>query len=256
MIENPRHFNENYKMIEESKREEWYQYFGKHGNAIKKTAKLTKLVFEGIPNHFRGMSLVTCRIDGNCRQIMDGVFGCLCLHVNQKEGLLQIIVKETQEREIMGYRRYRESSFHWNFMSNFPQDLRRSFPDHEFYQSEQGINSLREVLTAFSWHNTTIGYCQSMNIVASVLLLFLPEEHCFFLMCALCEMLVPDYYAKQMIGSIVDQRIFEGAFFHSLDARDTSLNLHLQDSTHLIFHETNEIMQNCCRNICLPSQII
>jgi hypothetical protein len=43
-----------------------------------------------------------------------------------------------------------------------------------------------------------------------MLLLFLPEEQAFYMLCAIVEQLIPDYYVKAMIGSIVDQRIFEG----------------------------------------------
>ena len=61
------------------------------------------------------------------------------------------------------------------------------------------------------------------NIVCALLLLFLPEEQAFFLLCVICEQLIPGtvstlddhkgYWAKAMIGSIVDQRIFEGIKF-------------------------------------------
>ncbi len=93
---------------------------------------------------------------------------------------------------------------------NIVQDLHRTSPEHEYFQTPEGLQALQNVLTAYSWHNSIIGYCQSMNMIASMLLLLLPEEHAFFVLCAICELLVPEYYSKQMIGAIVDQRLFEG----------------------------------------------
>lgn len=50
-----------------------------------------------------------------------------------------------------------------NRVSCFPcQDLHRSLPGHPFYQSEQGRCALRNVLSAYSWRNPDLGYCQSM----------------------------------------------------------------------------------------------
>jgi hypothetical protein len=42
------------------------------------------------------------------------------------------------------------------------KDLRRAFPKHPFFQKESNINILRNVLTAYSWRNPSIGYAQSM----------------------------------------------------------------------------------------------
>jgi hypothetical protein len=47
-------------------------------------------------------------------------------------------------------------------MEQIQTDLRRSFPDHQFYQKQQGIDCLRRVLTAYSWRNPNIGYTQGM----------------------------------------------------------------------------------------------
>jgi len=48
-----------------------------------------------------------------------------------------------------------------------------------------------------------------MNIVASVLLIFMTEEQVFWLLTVLCDRLLPGYYSVNMVGVIIDNQVFE-----------------------------------------------
>lgn len=104
------------------------------------------------------------------------------------------------------------------------KDLNRSLPEYPGFQSEEGIGRLRRVLTAYSWTNIEVGYCQAMNIVVAALLMYdlfsscleyidqrryMSESQAFFLLSVLCDRLLPGYYSTTMYGTLLDQRVFE-----------------------------------------------
>ncbi|XP_061078314.1 TBC1 domain family member 2B isoform X2 [Conger conger] len=91
-------------------------------------------------------------------------------------------------------------------------DLLRTLPNNKHYCSpeSQGIHKLRNVLVAFSWRNPDIGYCQGLNRLAAIALLYLEEVDAFWCLVAIVEVFMPrDYYTKTLLGSQVDQRVFK-----------------------------------------------
>lgn len=66
-------------------------------------------------------------------------------------------------------------------------DISRTYPEHPFFRGEEGLTKLRTVLLAYAGHNREVGYCQSMNYVAGILLLVLDRdpEDSFWVLAAL-----------------------------------------------------------------------
>lgn len=46
-----------------------------------------------------------------------------------------------------------------------------------------------------------------MNFLAGFLLLWLPEEQAFWLLCFIVEDVLPDHFGRNMLGSLVDQKV-------------------------------------------------
>jgi hypothetical protein len=55
-------------------------------------------------------------------------------------------------------------------------DLKRTFPEEDFFQKEENLEKLKNVLTCYSIRNASIGYCQGFNFIAGRLLQVLHDE--------------------------------------------------------------------------------
>ncbi|XP_028307218.1 TBC1 domain family member 2B isoform X2 [Gouania willdenowi] len=118
-------------------------------------------------------------------------------------------------------------------------DLLRTLPNNKHYASPSaaGIQKLRNVLIAFSWRNPDIGYCQGLNRLAAIALLYLDQEDAFWSLVAIVEVFMPrDYYTKTLLGSQVDQRVFKDLMSEKLPRLHAHFELHKVDFSLITFN--------------------
>ncbi|KAF8055394.1 Tbc1d4 [Scenedesmus sp. PABB004] len=64
-------------------------------------------------------------------------------------------------------------------LGDIDKDLQRTFPSTRRFAAPEGQAALRRVLVAYAAADPEVGYCQGMNFVAGLLLMYLPERHAF-----------------------------------------------------------------------------
>ncbi|ORX57984.1 TBC-domain-containing protein [Hesseltinella vesiculosa] len=187
------------KLKDKSKMKLWKQFFIDHGRnlTISKTPRFGKLVRVGLPNRLRGEIWETCS-------------GAIYLRF-MNQGLYQQLLEDNKGKSSLS-------------LEEIEKDLNRSLPEYSAYQTPQGIDSLRRVLSAYSWKDPELGYCQAMNIVTSAILIYMSEEQAFYTLSVLCDDMLPGYYSTSMYGALLDQIIFE----HLLETTMPILHTHFK----------------------------
>ncbi|XP_054858212.1 TBC1 domain family member 2B [Eublepharis macularius] len=118
-------------------------------------------------------------------------------------------------------------------------DLLRTLPNNKHYSSptSEGIQKLRNVLLAYSWRNPDIGYCQGLNRLVAIALLYLEQEDAFWCLVTIVEVfMAQDYYTKTLLGSQVDQRVFKDLMSEKLPRLQAHLEHHRVDYSLITFN--------------------
>jgi hypothetical protein len=172
------------KLRDRSKMRLWGEYLRENGRNVTLIRQPTfhKLIRVGLPNRLRG-------------EIWEQTSGSLFLRLESPTLYAETLAKYDGRDSLA--------------IDEIEKDLNRSLPEYPGFQSEEGIGRLRRVLTAYSWTNEEVGYCQAMNIVVAALLIYMSEPQAFFLLSALCDRLLPGYYSTTMYGTLLDQKVFE-----------------------------------------------
>ena len=127
-------------------------------------------------------------------------------------------------------------------------DIYRTFPEDEEFKKEK-IESLKNVLTAYSRRHSSLGYCQGFNyIVGKLLKVVKNEEDVFWIFTQIIENLLPINYYYDSIGIIIDNNIL----FEKMEILNQTLMKHFKK------HKFELLIKNILYKwlICLFSQNI
>lgn len=172
------------ELRDRSKMKLWFDLFKADGRNLSLVCTPTfhKLIRVGLPNRLRG-------------EIWELCCGSMYLRFDNPHEYQAILADNKNSNSVA--------------IDEIEKDLNRSLPEYVAYQNPAGISRLRNVLTAYSWKNPGVGYCQAMNIVVAALLIFMSEEQAFWCLNVICDHIVPGYYSKTMYGTLLDQKVFE-----------------------------------------------
>ncbi|PHH60211.1 hypothetical protein CDD81_1953 [Ophiocordyceps australis] len=172
------------KLRDRAKMRLWAEYLRDNGRnaTLIRQPTFHKLIRVGLPNRLRG-------------EMWELTSGSLYLRLESPTMYAETLAKFEGQESLA--------------IDEIEKDLNRSLPEYPGFQSDEGIGRLRRVLTAYSWVNAQVGYCQAMNIVVAALLIYMSETQAFFLLSVLCDRLVPGYYSTTMYGTLLDQKVFE-----------------------------------------------
>ncbi|NP_001400723.1 TBC1 domain family member 2B [Rattus norvegicus] len=194
----------------------WENYFASTMNReMVCSPELKNLIRAGIPHEHRSKVWKWC-VDRHTRKFKDSM----------EPGYFQALLQKALEKQNPASKQ-------------IELDLLRTLPNNKHYSSptSEGIQKLRNVLLAFSWRNPDIGYCQGLNRLVAVALLYLEQEDAFWCLVTIVEVFMPrDYYTKTLLGSQVDQRVFRDLLSEKLPRLHTHFEQYKVDYTLITFN--------------------
>ncbi|PWN50554.1 TBC-domain-containing protein [Violaceomyces palustris] len=169
-------------------KEKWTQILAEDDVvSAKKSRKVKKLVRSGIPSSMRGQ--VWLFLAGASVRRRAGLFEQLCKTSSGPKG------KKGKEA----------------IYETIEKDLDRSFPDHQLFRGERstGKADLEAILKAYVHYNPVVGYTQGMGMLVGLMLIQMPAEDAFWLLCALLrDVHMEGYYTQTMKQLHVDGVVF------------------------------------------------
>ncbi|KAK1882939.1 TBC1 domain family member 8B [Dissostichus eleginoides] len=165
------------KMLKEKMKEQsWNIHFSEYGRGTSMffTRKTRDLIVRGVPEALRG----------ELWMLFSGAVNDMATH----PGYYTDLVEQSLGTSTLA-------------TDEIERDLHRSLPEHPAFQSDTGISALRREPQDWLLSGHEHSHLSS--------LLYAKEEEAFWLLVAVCERMLPDYFNRRIIGALVDQAVFE-----------------------------------------------
>ncbi|KAI5305406.1 palmitoyltransferase swf1 [Ascosphaera pollenicola] len=203
-------WNQTYTPYLEARRKKWDEILENSGLSTDapftfppKSRQMKRFIRKGIPPEYRGHAWFFYA--GG-----DKIY-------HQNPGLYRRLVEEAWNSAMNDDKEHIERDLHRTFPDNvhFKPDFVETPDEHadgsdgqKIYEQShlepRIIQSLRRVLYAFALHNSKIGYTQSLNFIAGMLLLLLPEEKAFWMLHIITSRYLPATHEINLEGADVD----------------------------------------------------
>ncbi|XP_019713757.1 TBC1 domain family member 2A [Hippocampus comes] len=119
-------------------------------------------------------------------------------------------------------------------------DLHRTLTGNRNFSSPSSLahQQLERILSAFSWQNPSVGYCQGLNRLAAIALVVLQsEEEAFWCVVAVVDAIMPqDYYGKNLLAAQADQHVLKDFLVEKLPRLAAHFDLHGIDVSLVTFN--------------------
>ncbi|XP_060589227.1 TBC1 domain family member 2B-like [Ruditapes philippinarum] len=200
-----------------SLRVKWENYLVGRGGKLQKGNELKTLIRQGVPHEFR-------------EEVWKG---CVNIHISDLREMKGANYYQDLQQQKASAKGSDPS------IKQIELDLLRTLPNNKHYESieSEGILKLRRILLAFSEHNRLIGYCQGLNRLAAIALLFLNEEDAFWCLVAIVDYILPaEYFSSTLMAAQADQRVLKDLVQHKLPAVHSKLESNQVDLSLFTFN--------------------